>query len=278
MESVSINQATTLRWNFFEDVVRYAALGIESIGIVRNKLDDEDPQEAIDLLFEMKMSVSSLSWVGGFTGSDGVPYTQAIDDAHDAIRQAAQLHAGCLVVYPGAQNGHTGNHARRLFRSALDELLPVAHDHGVRLAVEPMSLTDGYDRTLFDGWRELITIIDEYRSDSLGIVLDLFHLGQDHSLLELIPNLISRLALVQIADRRAGCLFRCQRRHWGEGQLPLPTWLKTLRACGYQGAYELELCGRDFNVSTYRQTIQRASHDIARALKTIRTDLTVQHD
>lgn len=278
MESVSINQATTLRWNFFEDVVRYAALGLESIGIVRNKLDDEDPQDAIDWLFEMKMSVSSLSWIGGFTGSDGVSYTQAIDDAQDAIRQAAQLHAGCLILHPGAQNGHTFNHSRRLFRSALDELLPVAQDHGVRLAVEPMSLTDGYDRTLFDGWRELLTIVDEYRSESLGLVLDLFHLGQDRSLLESLPRLVSRLALVQVADRRAGCVFRCQRRHWGEGQLPLQEWLKALRTCGYQGPYELELCGRDFTMATYRETIERANRDITQALENIRTDLTVQHD
>jgi sugar phosphate isomerase/epimerase len=278
MESVSINQATTLRWNFFEDVVRYAGMGIESIGVLRTKLEDEDPQDAIDLLFEMKMSVSSLSWIGGFTGSDGISHQQALDDAHDAIRQAAQLHAGCLIVYPGAQNGHTDNHARRLFRTALDELIPVAQDHGVRLAIEPMSLMDGYDRSFFDGTSELLAWADDYAPSALGLVLDLFHVGHNLKLLQKLPQFASRVALVQIADRRDGCIFRCQRRHWGEGDLPLHSWLAALQRDGYQGPYELELCGREFTPNTYRQTIRRATNDVVQSLQRVRSDLTVQRD
>lgn len=277
MDSVSVNQASTLRWSFFEDVVRYAAMGIESIGIVRSKLEDEDPQEAIDLLFEMKMSVSSVSWVGGFTGSDGRSHAQAIDDGLDAIRQAAQIHAGCLLVYPGAPNGHTANHARRLFRSALDELVPVALDHGVRLAVEPMSLMDGYDRTFYDGARELLTVLDDYPAAGLGLALDLFHVGHDLTLRGQLAKLVPQIALVQIADRRSGCVFRCQRRHWGEGHLPLQSWLRELRIHGYRGPVEIELQGREFTAQNYRQTLARSRHDLQLALAQIRADLTVPH-
>ena len=40
----------------------------------------------------------------------------------EAVRLAAEMKAGCLVVYSGGRAGHTHNHARRLVKEALKEL------------------------------------------------------------------------------------------------------------------------------------------------------------
>ena len=104
LERLSVSEFTTHRWNFCQDVVRYAAEGINQIGIWRTKMDDFDREEAVDLLFEMKMNVSSVHWAGGFTGADGRKFVDAVDDGIGAVQLAAQVGADCLIVHPGAQN------------------------------------------------------------------------------------------------------------------------------------------------------------------------------
>ena len=102
-------------------------------------------QRGIELLKDSGLAVSNLLWAGGFTGSEGHTYRESLDDTADAIRLAAQLGAQCLVVYSGARAGHTHNHARRLLTDALSKLAPLAAEHKVTLALEPMhpDLRDG---------------------------------------------------------------------------------------------------------------------------------------
>ena len=99
---------------------------------------------------ESGLAVSNLLWAGGFTGSDGRSYRESLDDAGDAIRLAGDLGAKALVVYSGARAGHTQNHARRLIREALTELAPMAGDHGLVLAVEPMHFGCAADWTFLN--------------------------------------------------------------------------------------------------------------------------------
>ena len=107
MRRISISELSTLRWSFYQDAIRYASLGFESIGVWRQKIDDFDQSAAIDLLFELNMQVSSLHWAGAFTGCDGKSFTEAIEDAEEAIQLARLLDADCLIVHPGSRNGHT---------------------------------------------------------------------------------------------------------------------------------------------------------------------------
>src|ERR1041385_2445400 len=122
MAGLSINEMTTYRWSFEEDVLNYRAAGVGAIGVWRQKLADFGEEKGIELLAESRLEVSNLLWAGGFTGSDGHSYRESIKDAVEAIRLAAALKAGCLVIYSGGRNGHTQNHARRLFVTALREL------------------------------------------------------------------------------------------------------------------------------------------------------------
>src|SRR5580692_4296145 len=126
MARLSMNEMTTYRWSFEEDVARYAAADIGAIGVWRQKLSDFGEDKGVELLAESGLEVSNLLWAGGFTGSDGRSVRDSIDDAAEAIRLAAELRAACLVVYSGSRHGHTHNHARRLVTDALAELLPLA--------------------------------------------------------------------------------------------------------------------------------------------------------
>ncbi len=138
MAQLSMNETTTFRWSFEEDVAQYAAAGIPAIGVWRQKLSDCGSSKARDLLHQSGLKVSHLFWAGGFTGSDGRSYQESIEDAAEALRTAAELDCRTLVVYSGPRAGHTSSHARRLVAGALAQLAAEAGEWGVTLAVEPM--------------------------------------------------------------------------------------------------------------------------------------------
>ena len=91
MAGLSVNEITTYRWTFDQDVARYRAAGIEAIGVWRQKLADYGEERGIELLRESGLNVSNLLWAGGFTGSDGHSYEESIEDAREAIRLARLL-------------------------------------------------------------------------------------------------------------------------------------------------------------------------------------------
>ena len=91
MACLSINEMTTYRWSFEEDVTRYRACGIEAIGVWRQKLADFGEDKGIELVAASGLAVSNLLWAGGFTGSDGHTYQESLADANDALHLAAAL-------------------------------------------------------------------------------------------------------------------------------------------------------------------------------------------
>lgn len=258
MARLAINEVTTFRWSFEEDLAHYAAAGIAAIGIWRQKLADCSEEKGAELLAESGLTVSSLQWAGGFTGSCGPSHDENLDDARQAIRLAAQLHAGCLIIHSGARGNHTHNHARRLFRQALDRLLPVAEDWGVILAVEPMRGDCGSDWTFLNCLDETFDLIASYDSPSLQIALDTYHWGNESSLLSRLPQILPRLALVQLGDARqppGGEPNRCQ---LGAGVLPLRQIVTALNDQGYAGFYEVELMGEEIETCDYRDLLARS--------------------
>src|SRR5579872_4474865 len=138
MPRVSINEMTTYHWSLLEDVSGFRTADVRSIGVWRRKLSDFGEERGIDLLRDSELAVSSFWSAGGFTGSDGETFREAVDDGLEALRLAAQVRAGCLVVVSGARAGHTFNHARRLVCEALQELGDAAAHFGLSIALQPM--------------------------------------------------------------------------------------------------------------------------------------------
>lgn len=247
---VSVCQFSTFRWSFQEDVVRYASHGFDSIGLWRQKIDDCGAEAAIDLLYETKMAVSTVHWVGGFTG-DGQTFSDAIEDAIESIQLASRVNAGCLIIHPGSRNGHTTSHAFRLFKSALSTLVPIASDYGVKLALEPMTNRQASAWTFMDSLDSSLEVMSEFPADSLGWVFDTYHFGFDAELYERFDELVERLEVVQLADRnlliekthRSRLGNDSFRLPLGQGQVPIEAWLGKLQRLGYTGGYELEVHG-----------------------------------
>ena len=268
MFRLSVSQFCSYRWSFFQDVVRYSKAGVSGIGLWRPKLDDFGHDEAIDLLSEMQMEISSLSWAGGFTGSNGASFQSAVDDAIESIVLAHRLQAGCLVIHPGSRNGHTNSHLSRIFRTAFQTLTPIAEDYGVRLAIEPCL---GYRQSPFDffrSWQQQFEAILEFPPDQLGLVIDLYHLGDQAELLRLLGNFLPRIALVQLADFQNRPAREENRCLLGEGEVPIGAWLEQLARVDYRGFVELELHGDGLQDLPYEEII-KSSQSFLRSVPAI---------
>ena len=251
MARLSINEMTTYRWSFEEDVQNYAAAGIPGIGVWRQKLSDFGEEKGIELLNDAGLDVSSLLWAGGFTGSEGRTYKESIDDAREAIRLAAALEAGCLVLYTGARAGHTHNHARRLIKSALAELAPLAAETGVTLAVEPMHSGCAAEWTFLTDLDNALELLKAVDHPSLKLAFDTYHLGHDPSAVSRLAEVRSQIAIVQLGDAKDPPDGEQNRCRIGEGNLPLHDIVRTLDRAGYNGFYEVELMGEEIESADY---------------------------
>jgi sugar phosphate isomerase/epimerase len=258
MAQLSVSETTTFRWSFEEDVANYARAGIPAMGVWRQKLSDFGEVKGIELLAQSGVKASHLLWAGGFTGSDGRSFRVSIEDAVEALKTAAELHAQCLIVYSGVRAGHTVNHARRLLRDALKELAPIAAEQGVVLAVEPMHSACGGQFTFLHTAAETLDLLAAVGSPHVKMVFDTYHLGFDPDTVAIIPEIAHQVALVQLGDaarppcgEQARCLL-------GEGVLPLADIVASFRASGYDGYFDVELLGEDLEHVEYDRLLAHA--------------------
>ena len=255
MALLSVNEMTTYRWSFEDDVQHYRQAGIPAIGVWRQKLADYGEDKGAELLVDNGLAVSNLLWAGGFTGSDGHSYSESLKDAADAIRLAAQLRAGSLVVYSGGRNGHTQNHARRLFQDALRQLLPLATDLRVVLAVEPMHPGCAGEWTFLTSLSEMQALLAALDSPFLKVALDTYQFGHDPQVLEHIRDLRGRIGVVHLGDGSGPPSHEQNRRRLGSGTVPLADIMAALRAADYDGYYDVELMGEEIETSDYRDLL-----------------------
>ena len=251
MKQIAISQLTTLRWDIEQEIVAAVKRGFGGIGIWRPKVDELELQQTAELLFENRLAVSSLSWAGGFTGSDGRRFSDAVEDAIDAVRDAEMLGADTLVIIAGGRNNHIKRHLHKTLCEALREINAAAMVHDVKLAIEPFHPGCGAEWSFVSDIRSTLDIISDVGSDNIGLVLDTYHLGFDDDVHRWLPEIISHLQLVQLGDAKHSPLGEMNRCLLGEGNVPIPAILETLAAGGYDRWIEIELIGADVEKLEY---------------------------
>jgi len=233
---IGVNQITTYHWNVAEELRAYQQTGFESIGLWRAKLAEFGEAATIGLLAESDLTVSSLSWAGGFTGYNGHALSEAMFDVEEAIALAAEMNAGCVVVATGPRAGHTRNHARRLVIDALVALSDDAGERGVRLALQPMHRCFANEWTFLNTIDQTMSLISDCDHSHLGLAFDVYHLWQEVNLFDKIQEVAQQTWLVQLSDapqNRCGELDRCS---LGTGEVPLPEIMAAFQKAGFDGA------------------------------------------
>jgi sugar phosphate isomerase/epimerase len=258
MLRLSVSELSTFRWSFEEDVLHYHRVGFEAIGIWRPKLSDYGEEKGVELLREHNLSISSLQWIGGFTGSDGRSYRDSLHDALDTIQLAADIGAANVVVLAGGRGGHTRNHVRRILHCALKELSEAAQAVGVQLAVEPMHVGCAHDWSFLNTIPECLDIISAIDNPNLGIVFDCYHLAQDLTTMSWLESIVPYVRLVQLGDAKHAPMGEQNRCLLGHGRVPLANIVAVFQECGYSGYYEIEIVGQEVEHLHYEQILGAA--------------------
>jgi sugar phosphate isomerase/epimerase len=263
MLELSMNEVTTFRWSFEEDIENYCRAGYRSIGVWRHKLSDEDEEQAVDTLVGSGLSVSSLACAGGFTGLGGVSFRESMDDAISALRLAARVQAGCLVVHPGGRNNHTSRHALRLLRMALDELLPTAEHYEVPLVLEPMHVACAASWTFLTDFERVSELVSQYSTPYLKLALDTYHFPWNESDRNILPEIAPHIGVVYLADRREPPSIDHDRCPLGRGQLPLADIVASLIEAGYDGPFDVRLMGTEIQPADYGSLLKQSQRVFA---------------
>ncbi len=266
MVRLSMNELTTFRWPFDEDVRQFAAAGFDSIAVWRQKLSDFGEEKAIELLKDSPLAVSTLLWAGGFTGSDGRTHKESVEDALEAVQLAGDLRANSLVLYTGSRSGHTHNHAKRLFRNAVAEILPSAAGHGLQLVVEPMHAGCASAWTFLTDLDETLDLIQSFDSPHVKLLFDAYHLGHVPNIANRLPDVSPWIGLVQLADAKGPPCGEQNRCRLGAGTLPLQAIVAALVRCGYAGDLDIELMGEDLENPDYQELVSHSKHAVCQLL------------
>ncbi|MCA9216020.1 MAG: sugar phosphate isomerase/epimerase [Planctomycetales bacterium] len=255
MIRLSMNEVTTYGWSFDEDIANYVNAGYEGIGVCRKKLAMFGEDAGIPLLVESGLKASSLSYCGGFTGGPQHNRQARIKDTAKAIQLACTMDAGCVIVKSGGRAGHTGNHARRLIRDAIAELVPFAEDAQVDLAIEPWHVGCIKQESVLNTLEQALDLVEDIGSSRLRIAFDTYHLGFGEVDLKLIEYAAKHIAIVQLGDGSAPPTRTQNRCSLGDGIVPVGDIVCALIAGGYTGFFEVELTGPDISYKLYNDIL-----------------------
>ena len=265
---------TTYRWSFFEDVIGVDRAGFRRLAVWRRKLDDFGIDRAVELLHDHRIQVSSLNWAGGFTGSSGFTFAEAVEDVRDAIRDAAALGARTLSIVSGPRGGHISTHARRILMEGLSATVDVAAEHGVVLALQPMAKLYAHEWTFLNSLDATLEVLSELNHPFLGMAFGSYHLWQEPDLSERILEAAPYVATVQLSDWMPP-LHDTDRFLPGDGIVPLPEIVVALLQAGYRGDFEIDVWSSNLWKSDYDSLLATAR---SRCLALVGADHAVEAD
>jgi sugar phosphate isomerase/epimerase len=239
---LSLNQWTVRRWDLREAVEGCVRAGLGAIGLWRESVADAGLAEAVRLVADAGLRVSSLCRGGFLTAADR---RSALDDNRRAVDEAAALGTDTLVMVVGGLPSGSRDlpAARAAVADALDVLAPYAGEAGVRLALEPLHPMYCADRAVLSTLAQALDLAERHPIDEVGVVVDTFHVWWDPDVLAQIARAGDRIASFQLADfltpLPADVLLG--RGLPGDGHVDFPPLLAAVEAAGYRGDIEVEV-------------------------------------
>ena len=231
---LSLNLITVDHWSLPEAVERCAAAGVGWVAPWRHQYQDAAAAAAV--IRDAGLAVSSLCR-GGFFTADG-----AREHNRRAVEEAAALGAPVLVLVCGPPRGRDLRAARATIAAGIDELLPYAKDHGVRLGIEPLHPMMIGERSAISSLGEALTLARTFGEPGVGVVVDAYHVFWDARLEDELAAARGLVAgyhvsdwLVPTPDLLAG------RGLMGDGIIDLPHIGALMDATGYDGPVEVEV-------------------------------------
>lgn len=239
-----VHTITTKPWAIEESMDRYAEAGIGGITVWRQWLDGRDIQKVGEQLRERNLEIASLCRGGFFPAKTPTALEAAIEDNRLAIREAAALGAPMIVLVCGAVPGQPLEESRRQIADGIAAVLPLAEEHNIKLAIEPLHPVYADDRSAINTMASANAVCDQLDHPLVGIAADVYHIWWD-------PDLEAQIKLTGEKNR----LFAFHICDWmtptadllndrglmGEGCIDIPGIRSMVEAAGFSGFNEVEV-------------------------------------
>jgi sugar phosphate isomerase/epimerase len=246
---LSLNQATIKYAPLGEALEVTAGAGIRSIGLWREPVQEVGLTQAVAMVADSGLRVSSLCRGGFFTMPEGPERRATIDENRRALEEAAAIGAPTLVLVAGGLPDGSRDlaGARDRVRDAIGELAETAGALGVSLAIEALHPMYVSDRAVVSTLGQALDIATQFDSSRVGVVVDTFHVFWDPDVLTQIARAGKYIASYQVCDWAtplpADVLLG--RHQPGDGVIDFGPVTEAVLAAGYSGDIEVEIFNQE---------------------------------
>lgn len=165
-----------------------------------------------------------------------------VADTREALDEAVALGTDVLVLVVGGVADHDLRASRQRVADALDQLVPMAPDRRVRLALEPLHPMQCADRSVVSTLRQAVDLAAPYPTEAVGVIVDEFHVWWDPAVEESIEAAAGRIAGFQVCDQLVPLPDPLLGRGLpGEGPIDHRHLRSCVEAAGYDGPIEVEI-------------------------------------
>jgi sugar phosphate isomerase/epimerase len=239
-----IHTITTKPWAFPKAISNYAAAGIKGVSVWQNSLEDISPYQAGELIRANGLDVVSYVRGGFFAASNQTLRLKAIDHNKKLMEEAAALGAPILVLVCGASPDQSLQTSREQIRKGIEELLPLAEQLNVKLAIEPLHPMYAADRSAINTLRQANDLAEIIGSDLVGVALDVYHVWWDPDLEMEIKRCgaNNKLLAYHVCDWKVNTTDLLNDRGlMGEGCINLKEIRGWVEEAGFKGFCEVEI-------------------------------------
>lgn len=239
---LSLNQITMEKCSLEQAIKSCVQHDVRWIAPWRHKVAEAGLQNAARMIREAGLSVSSLCRGGMFAADTSRKPQTSLDDNRRAVDEAAELGAKVLVLVCGPAPDRDLDGARKIVADRIAELAGYARERGVKLGIEPLHPMYAGDRSVVVTLAQAYEIAAKFEADSVGVVVDVFHVWWDPMVYDSIARSAGRILgfhvcdwLVPAPDMLLG------RGMMGDGVIDIRRLREAVEAAEYAGPIEVEI-------------------------------------
>lgn len=196
---VALSELSTPHLELPEIAAAARGQGFHGIGVLRRTVWRCDGDWVADLLQDEAVGAETLAWAGGFTGTMGYSFREAVADCRTACSEAVRIGARTLLIAGGGRGCHTLRHARRLVRDGLSFAAELGQMCGIDAALLTAPPEPSSKWTFLASCEEALALVDSVSSAALGLALDLERWQAAGCSTDLQRQLARRTRVLQIA-------------------------------------------------------------------------------
>jgi sugar phosphate isomerase/epimerase len=238
---LSLSEISTVGASFRDDLAAYRAAGFDGIGIWEMKLGD-DGADAEALRESGLRATNCVPLVPSILPNTVIEGPEDVEERVVAIcasiRRLAPFRPDCVLCLTGARSGYAESKARSLAVEGLKRVAAAADEAGVRFGLEPIHVSQREQLSLITTIPETLDLLEEAGLPTVGIMVDLWHVGDTHDVERHLTDNVDRITGVHVAERFPD--GRSDRDLPGQRCAEL---MAVLRDAGWTGAWDVEIFG-----------------------------------